>query len=57
MRISVVIIVRDEAAQIERCLESAAWADEIIIVDTGSTDGTVDICKKYTYKMMGRKGY
>ena len=51
MRISVVIIVRDEAAQIERCLESAAWADEIIIVDTGSTDGTVDICKKYTDKI------
>ncbi|MHB8637318.1 MAG: tetratricopeptide repeat protein [Fimbriimonadaceae bacterium] len=43
-RLSAVMIVKNEAAHIERCLQSiASVADEIVIVDTGSTDGTPDI--------------
>ncbi len=38
--ISVVIITRNEARRIRRCLESVRWADEIIVVDQHSTDGT-----------------
>ncbi len=40
---------------IEDCLESIKWADEIIIVDSYSTDKTVDICRKYTDKVYQRK--
>ncbi len=41
VRISLCMIVRDEIDCLERCLDSAApWVDEIVIVDTGSVDGT-----------------
>lgn len=38
--VSVVIIVRDEADRLGPALESVAWADEVLVADTGSTDGT-----------------
>ena len=43
--ISVIIITKNEAANIRACLESVAWADEIVVVDSGSADDTVNICK------------
>lgn len=49
--ISVVMIVKNEEAVLARCLESVKDADEIIICDTGSTDGTIEIAKKYTDKV------
>lgn len=45
--ISAVIITLNEEADIRRCLESVRWADEIVVVDSGSTDHTLDICKEY----------
>jgi len=44
----VAIIARDEEASIGECLGSVRWADEIVVVDTGSSDHTPDICQKYT---------
>ena len=44
--VSVFLITLNEAAHIERVLESVAWADEVIVVDSGSTDGTTDICER-----------
>lgn len=44
--LSIIIITKNEAANIRACLESVAWADEIIVVDSGSTDDTVAICKE-----------
>ena len=44
--LSVILITKNEAANIRACLESVAWADEIIVVDSGSTDDTVTICKE-----------
>lgn len=47
--ISATMIVKDEAESIERCLADLFWADEIIIVDTGSTDRTLDILNGGAY--------
>lgn len=46
--LSVVIIAKNEAQNIRRCLESVSWADEIIVLDSGSTDATVAIAKQFT---------
>jgi glycosyltransferase involved in cell wall biosynthesis len=46
--LSVVVITRNEARRIRRCLESCAWADELVVVDSGSDDGTVEICREFT---------
>ncbi len=50
--ISLCMIVKNEEAILSRCLDSVAdLMDEIIIVDTGSSDGTKEIAKKYTSKV------
>ncbi|MDI1231522.1 MAG: glycosyltransferase family 2 protein [Methylobacter sp.] len=49
--LSVIIITKNEAEHISRCLASVSWADEIIVLDSGSVDGTVDLCKAYTDKV------
>lgn len=46
MALSVIVITKNEQAHIRACLESVAWADEIIVVDSGSTDETTNICKE-----------
>jgi glycosyltransferase involved in cell wall biosynthesis len=51
-RLSVVIITFNEESNIRRTLESVKWVDEIVVVDSGSTDGTVAICRKYTDRVM-----
>ncbi len=44
-RLSVIVITKNEEAHIQACLESVAFADEIIVVDSGSTDRTVEIAR------------
>jgi glycosyltransferase involved in cell wall biosynthesis len=51
MSISVSMIVRNSSDVLCRCLESVNDADEIVIVDTGSDDNTIEIAKKYTDKV------
>ena len=47
--ISLCMIVRDEEAVLGRCLDSVAdCVDEIIVVDTGSVDGTREVAARYT---------
>lgn len=46
--LSVIIVTKNESEHIARCLASVSWADEIIVFDSGSTDDTVEICKKHT---------
>lgn len=50
-KISAVLIVKNEEALLARCLESIKEVDEIVIVDTGSEDKTIEIAKKYTDKV------
>lgn len=47
-KFSVIIITKNEAANIRACLESVVWAAEIIVVDSGSTDDTVAIAREFT---------
>lgn len=46
--ISAILITLNAEAHLRACLDSIAWVDEIIVVDGGSRDGTVDICREYT---------
>ena len=48
MKLSVTLITLNEEANIRQALESARWADEIVVVDAFSTDRTVAICREYT---------
>jgi glycosyltransferase involved in cell wall biosynthesis len=50
-RLSVVLITHNEEKNIRRTLESVRWADEIVVIDSGSTDTTVAICREYTDKV------
>ncbi|MGH8616136.1 MAG: glycosyltransferase family 2 protein [Burkholderiales bacterium] len=45
MTLSVIVIAKNEAAVIRRCLDSVAWADERIVLDSGSADGTPDLAR------------
>jgi len=44
--LSVIIISRNETANISDCIASVAWADEIIVVDSGSVDDTVSLARE-----------
>lgn len=44
-RISACVIAKDEADRIERCLASVAWCDEVLVLDSGSRDDTVALCR------------
>lgn len=49
--ISVILITHNEEENIDECLKSVSWAGEIIVVDSMSTDRTVEIASKYTEKI------
>ena len=53
-RLSVVIIGWNEEERLRACLESAAWADEIIVIDAESTDKTVQVAREFTDKIWVR---
>ena len=50
-RLSVVLIVKDEAEAIVSCLEGLAWADELVVLDGGSSDETVALARQFTDKV------
>lgn len=51
MSLSVTIITRNSEAVIGRCLASVDWADEIVVVDSGSSDRTLEICREHGAKV------
>lgn len=46
-KLSVVIIALDEEQNLPRTLDAVSWADEILVVDSGSTDASRDVCERY----------
>jgi glycosyltransferase involved in cell wall biosynthesis len=46
--ISVYVLTFNNIRTIERCLKSLDWAEELVVVDSGSADGTYEICERYT---------
>ena len=54
-KISIFIIAFNEERIIAQCLEKLTWADEIIVVDSGSSDNTVAICEKFGAKVIYNK--
>jgi len=53
-KLSVTVITKNEAADIGDALASVAWADEIVVVDSHSTDDTVAIARRYTDRVIAR---
>jgi glycosyltransferase involved in cell wall biosynthesis len=51
-RLSAAVICQDEAHAIGDCLASLAWCDEIVVVDSGSRDGTVEIARKHASRVL-----
>ena len=51
-KISLSIITKNEADRIGRLLKSVKFADEVLVVDSGSTDGTQEVCKKLGAKVL-----
>ncbi len=53
-RLSVVVIAKNEEERLRGCLESVAWADELIVVDAESIDKTVQIAREFTDRVYVR---
>lgn len=56
MKLSVVVLTKNEEKMIKDCLDSVSWAGEVLIVDSGSIDKTIEIAKKYTDKIFSELG-
>lgn len=52
--VSAIIVCYNEEKNIRRCLESLKWCDEIVVVDSFSTDNTLAICREYTDRITQR---
>lgn len=57
--LSLVVTTLDNAATLQRCLASAAWADDIVVLDSGSTDATLAIAAQFGARVFHEpfKGY
>lgn len=54
--ISVIVITKNEEERIKACLESVKWADEIVVMDNGSADRTLEAARQYTDKVFVWEG-
>ena len=55
IKISAVVSAYNEEKNIEKCLKSLKFADELIVIDNGSTDKTGELAKKYADKVLTQK--
>jgi len=54
--ISVVILAKNEQKKIIDCIKSVMWADEVVLIDTGSTDNTMEVAKNFKVNAIQYKG-
>ena len=54
-QVSAIVVCFNEEDRIEDCLESLRWCDEIVVVDSFSTDRTAEICRRYTDRFIQRE--
>ena len=52
--ISATVITYNESRNVQEAIQSLSWADEIVVVDSGSSDGTVEICRRFTDRVVHR---
>ncbi len=55
LKLSIVILTKNIKDKVRNCLESVKWVDEIVVVDGQSTDGTDEIAREYTDKVISSK--
>ena len=55
MPLSVVLITQNAAAQLPECLASVAFADEVVVVDSGSSDGTAEVAARYGARVVAKE--
>lgn len=55
MPLSVVLITQNAAAQLPECLASVAFADEVVVVDSGSADGTAEVAARYGARVVAKE--
>lgn len=53
--LSVIIITKNEESNLRTCLDSVRWADQIVVVDAGSSDRTLSIARKFTKSVYVRR--
>ena len=56
-RLSVTLATLNEAEHLDACLRAVSWADEIVVVDDGSTDGTVEVARQHTDRVIVRPSH
>ncbi len=54
MNVSVLILTFNEEANLPACLEALAWCDDIVVVDSGSTDETVNLARAHGARILSR---
>lgn len=52
LKLTVIVTCENEEKDIRTCLESVKWADEIMVVDSGSTDRTLEIAREYAHRII-----
>ena len=55
MNVSILILTYNEQANIQRCLESVQWSDDVLVIDSGSSDATVEIAKSMGARVLTRE--
>lgn len=54
MKVSILILAHNEAANLPRCLSALAWCDDIVVIDSGSTDGSQTIAERHGARVLRR---